>query len=720
MKTKQIGTWILASLLVPATLSAQSVSAQTPLPPLAAPRPVVLPKVTQERLPNGLRLVVLEDHKQPALWLQLAVPAGSIRDPKEKVGLAVMTASLLDKGTPTRSESQIADLTDGLGASLGASAEDDYMMVSASGLSSYTDILFDLLADITLHPTFPDAEVNRYRTRTLASVTAAMAEGGTVATAALNRLVYGDHPYGNFSTGTEKTLPGITAADLKQFHQTYFAPDASTLFVVGDITPAQAREKALKVLGAWARKDIPAAPTAPRPQPAGDGKPKIVIVDRPDAAQTEIRIGQVTPGYADPQRIPGVVASILLGGGAFENRLMKEIRVKRGLTYGANSFIRRNKDAGQFSITTFTKNASTGEVVRVALEEVKKLQDTPPPDGELSEREAYITGTYSISLATPTGILTRLTSAILYGNGPEDLSLFTQRVQAVTPKDVQTVLQNLPIPANYVALVGNAKEIEPQVKDIGTVTVIPAGQLDLLSPTLLGSATTTAATPPPPTASDDAAKALLAATIKAHGGDAFLAVNAISFKGKGKLTTPPAQGSIEVPIDSATFITAMPGRVRFDLKTGFGDISLGSPGGGKPTWVIFSGQAQELKNDGDSSDPVVLILRAVKENLTVTSLAETPSAADGKKLKGFQITNAKGQQAKVFVEADTSLVRRVEMIAPMGVAIYELSGYKGPTNGIVLPYALKQSANGQELFNLTFDSFEVNPTINDAMFDKPK
>jgi zinc protease len=332
-----------------------------------------LPSITQQVLPNGLKIVLLEDHRQPALWMRLAVPAGSVRDPHDKVGLAQMTAGLLDKGTTSRSEAQIADLIDGLGASLAAGAGDDFITVSAQGLSPYAGTLFSLVADVTLHPIFPQEELDRARTRTLNEVTSALSQPGTLMAAALNRVIYGAYPYGDFSSGLPKTLATITRDDVKRFHDTLFVPTGSTLFLVGDITPAQATAMTTAAFGAWAGSEVAPPPSVPAPVAVSSERPQITLIDRPGSEQTQIGIGLLAGPYRDPNRIVGNVATAILGNGEFENRLMQEIRVKRGLTYGVGSGFARHAQAGAFEISTFTKNASTGEVVKLALGEANKM-----------------------------------------------------------------------------------------------------------------------------------------------------------------------------------------------------------------------------------------------------------------------------------------------------------------------------------------------------------
>lgn len=718
------------------------------LPPLGAPKPVILPPVVQKTLPNGLKIVILEDHKQPALFMRLALPAGSIRDPKNKVGIAEMTAALLDKGTQARTEDQVADTIDTLGASLNASAGEDYLTISANGLSSQADALVDLMADTTLHPIFPQAQVDRYKARTLNALTAALGEPATVATAALARVVYRAHPYGNFATGTPETVQALTQADAQTFQSTYFVPNGATLFFAGDITAARAQELAAQYFGAWEQKPLPPAPPAPLPgaDRAPSPKPHIFLIDRPGAAQTEVRIGLLTPGYADPKRVTASVSSAVLGLGQFEGRLTKEIRVKRGLTYGAGSSFARNKAAGEFSISTFTKNASTGEVVRLALGEVEKLQKTPPPEAELAERRTFLAGTFSLSIATPAGLLSRLVPAVLYGGGPSDLTLYTRKVAAVTPASVQQVMQNLQVNRAQIVLVGDAKVIQKQLTGIGPVTVIPQDQLDLLSTSLRskGAKKSQAATPPagtddktavpvaaptaaattntPPTAEEAAAgKALLDSVIKAHGGDAFLAVKSIKATGAGELT-PPGDSGLKVPVDALTLTTAPGGKTRLDLTTGFGPVIVGSAGTGKTGWVVFGGQTQDQPGGGAgvTGDPTALLRDAVSGKYAARIVPTTEKTGDGKALKAFTLTTGTGGMTTLFVEAETSVLRRIDSKQAGSSATVLLSDYKTAGSGVQLPGKVVTQVNGQEVFNLTLATFEINPSVTDALFERPK
>ena len=711
------------------------------LPPDLAPaRALRLPVVKQITLANGLRVVVLEDHARPALWMRLAVTsAGAARDPQDKVGLAAMTASLLDQGTTTRTESQIADAIDSLGATLSASADDDYVLVAANGLSAYKDTLFNLLADVTLRPIFPDQELERYRTRTLSSIQAALGEPGTLATAAVNRLVFGNHPYGNFSLGTPATLAAVTRADVVRFHEENFAPQNATLFLVGDITLAEAEQKARAAFGAWPRKSLSQS-VVPAP-PAANARPRITLIDRPGAAQTEIRIGVRTPGYKDPNRIAGTVATTVLGLGQFEGRLTREIRVKRGLTYGAASGVERKAGAGIFTISTFTKNASTGEVVKIALAEAEKLGRELTPAGELQDRKSFLNGSFAVSVATPDGVLARLVPAVLLGNGPGDLTERTQRVQAVTSAQIRQVMQGIaPARRAEIVLVGDRQAIEKQVAGLGEVRVVPSSDVDLLSPTLLRTASTQPAPPAAPATPEElaAGRALLEATLKAHGGDAFLNIKTLVARGKGELTPPgQAAGGFKLPAESAVLTSVAPDKTRVELKTAFGVIVLAAPGGGKTGWLDagpIAGGVRDLPPAFNIGilDFSTLLRAAVQGNLPARPVPATdkPVTSDGdnKPLRGVAVTPsaAGAPPVHLYVEADTNLLRRIAVDAPAGPAgagggslVILLGDYKTVENGLRLPGSVRLLANGVDTISFTFDAFEVNKSVDEAVFQRP-
>jgi zinc protease len=715
-------TALFAAGLTLAVLETEPVFGADNIPPLASAKPVQLPPVVERTLPNGLRLVLLEDHLQPSLSVRLAIPAGATRDPQDKVGVADATAALLDQGTTNRTEDKIADTIDGLGASLSASADSDYLFVSASGLANYADTLFDLMADITLRPTFPAAEWERHRTRTLSGITADLADPASVASSVLARRVFGAHPYGNYESGTPETLAKITPADLKSFHDTYFVPNGAVLFLVGDITPARAEELAKKYFGDWQKKDAPPAPAAPTAA-AQAAKNRVTIIDRPGSEQTEIRIGSLVGPYADPDRTVVNVANAVLGGGGFEGRLIKEIRVKRGLTYGANSSFSRQKDAGIFTISTFTKPATTGEAVQIALDETRKLAKEGPTATELGERKTYLTGSFAVGVATAQGVLGRVVPAVLYGKGPGEIGEYVSKVEAVTPDTARAALQKaVPEAGLEIVLVGDAKAIQDQAAKFGDVTVIASDDLDLNAPNLVKAKPDTTAA----FGENDEARAagakLLADTIAAHGGDAFVNIKTLSLSGTGEFSTPPQAGGLTIPLDSFTLTTTTGSRVRLSASSGLGDLLFVARGEGKGDFAVFAGQTQELPSGQISGiEPTEILRAAALKKYAVAAVPADPAekSADGKPLTGYEVRNEKGEITRVLVESDTKRVRKLIATRPRGTATILLDGYTSPAKGVLLPGAIRVQQGGTDVFKLTFTKVEVDMPVADTLFEKP-
>ena len=716
-----VATALLTASVTLALFESEPVFGGEILPPLAAAKPVHLPPVVERTLPNGLRIVLLEDHHQPSLSLRLAIPAGATRDPLEKVGLADATAALLDQGTTSRTEDKIADTIDGLGASLDASADSDYLFVSASGLANYAGTLFDLMADITLHPTFPEHEWELHHTRTLSGITADLANPSSVASAVLSRRVFGSHPYGNYESGTPETLAKITPADMKSFHETYFVPNGSVLFLVGDITPTHAEELAKTYFGSWQKKDAPAAPSAPKPSPRE--KNRVTIINRPGSEQTEIRIGSLVGPYSDPDRTVANVANAVLGGGGFEGRLVKEIRVKRGLTYGANSSFARQKDAGIFTISTFTKPATTGEAVQISLDETRKLAADGPTIEELGERKTFLTGSFAVGVATAQGVLARLVPAILYGRGASEISEYVGKVESTTPDSARDALKRaLPNAGWEIVLVGDAKAIEDQVAKFGDVTVIESDVLDLNAPDLIQPRKEVSAVFGESDEARSAGAKLLAETIQAHGGDAFVKIKTLKIKGTGEFSTPPQAGGLTIPLDSFTLITGTENRSRLEAQSGFGDLLFVARGEGKGGFAVLAGQTQELPADQVSGiEPTAFLRAAVLKNYAV---ATAPSGSqektdDNKSLAEFDVRNEKGDVTRVFVESDTKRVRRLITKRPQGTSTVFLDGYTKPIGGVLLPGSLRVQQNGADIFKLTFAKIEVDTPVADTLFEKP-
>ncbi|RPH56369.1 insulinase family protein, partial [bacterium] len=406
MKTTRIRSALFGLALL--LTAASAAPAQTPktkaTPP--APKPIEdvrFPAFQQKTLPNGLRVVVIEHHEQPAVTLRLVLDAGKSFEPAGKAGLAGATAALLNQGTESRSAQQIAEAIDFIGGSLGASSSIESGFATAQVTSDQIDRGLELLADIILRPSFPEAEIERWRRQALSGLQISQEDPSYLASAALARRVYGDYPYGRPGEGTPESLRSLTRDDLVAYHKRYWVPNEAILAVVGDVKAADAFARVERHFGGWTKGSEAKLPPFEVPKRT---KPEIIVIDKPDAVQTEIRIGQVAIPFRDPDYFKAQVYNAVLGANS-SARLFNEIRNKRGLSYGAGSWFREATNPGWFQASTFSKTESTVEALKVALEVIRGLEQTPVPEPELTAAKRFITGSFPLEIETPNGIATR-------------------------------------------------------------------------------------------------------------------------------------------------------------------------------------------------------------------------------------------------------------------------------------------------------------------------
>ncbi len=456
---------------------AAPVTPATPPPPAPA-REVRFPAFQQKTLGNGLRVVVIEQHEQPLVSLRLMLNAGKAYEPNGKAGLAEATASLLTKGTPTRSAQKIAETINFVGGSVDASAGTEAGYASAAVTSDQLDLGFDLLSDAVLHPSFPQEELERWRKQALSGLQINQQDASYLATTAVTRLIFGDYPYGRPGGGTPESLAGLTRDDLVAFHQAHYIPNQTILAVVGDVQPADAFARAERAFGLWKQGTASSLPRQEAPAP---GKTRVVVIDKPDAVQTEIRLGQLGIVYTDPSLFAAEVYNSVLGGSA-SARLYEEIRRKRGLSYGASSYFLPESQRGFFQIATFTKTESTVDALGLAFDVLRGLQEKPVPEPELNAARTYITGAFPLEIETADGIASKVLEAMHFGLGREFLESYNDKIARIGPADVQRFARQTIHPESMtVVLVGNAAAFTDALKKkYGDVEVIPAAQVDFL------------------------------------------------------------------------------------------------------------------------------------------------------------------------------------------------------------------------------------------------
>jgi zinc protease len=421
-------------------------------------------------------------HEQPSVAMRLLVRAGAAQDPEKKAGVSYLTAHMLDQGTRSRGAEQIADDIDSIGGILTTGAASDVAFANVIVMKDSFAVGMTQLYDIVHDPAFAAEEIERQKEQAISSLRVNGDDPDYVAGVLIDRLVFGFHPYGLPGTGTPDTLRAITREDLQAFHAGYFVPNNMILAIVGDVSSDEAFAMADKVFGGWPRKEL----TLPRPPDPPQPTRRIVIVDKPDSVQTEIRVGQLAIPRKHPDYLAWDLAVKILGGeGA--NRLHQVLRSQRGLTYGASADVDAMKDAGDYIAETDTRTETTGEALRLMVEEFSTLQRQRVFERELADVQAYLAGSFPLTIETPNDIATQILNTAFYDLPVQDLATYRERVMAVTPDDVLRVARQYIHPDRLsIVLVGNARAFIPQLQSVGFTDfeVIPLPQLDLMSATL--------------------------------------------------------------------------------------------------------------------------------------------------------------------------------------------------------------------------------------------
>ena len=458
------------------------VNAQTPQatpPPPAQPRSVAFPKPVEETLPNGLRVIVVERRESPLVSAQLIIKNGGEVDPSELAGLADMTANLLTKGTQTRDATQIAQQIESLGASLDSGARWDSSFANVSVMSSKTAQAMEILADVIRHPTFKSEEVERLRQQYLDNVTLALGDPGSLARMVAARVVFGDSPYGHPISGTSESLTRITAADIAKMHGRYYRPDNAILIIGGDINAKDGFALATKYFGDWQKPTTPLPSVSAAMESASSKGGRIVVIDKPDAGQAAVYLARTGINRKDPDFFRGIVSNSVLSG--YSGRLNQEIRIKRGLSYGAASTLDARRDVGPFVASAQTKNESGAQVADLLLGEIGRLSSAPPADVELTPRKAVLIGSFSRNLETASGLVGQVGSLALYGLGLDEINRYINNVQAISADDIKNFAsKTLDAKTSNIIIVGNAKAFLPELqKKYPNVEVISVSDLDL-------------------------------------------------------------------------------------------------------------------------------------------------------------------------------------------------------------------------------------------------
>jgi zinc protease len=478
---RRAGGALCGVLLAVGCAYGQSWPSEGPPPPLQA-RPVDFPSYQLRTLPNGLQVLVIPHHEQPSVSFRMIVKAGAVQEPASRPGVASFVAALLNQGTTTRSASEIADTIDSAGGLLGVGSGNELTFVQGAVVKDQTDLALALMSDIVRNPAFPEQEITLQKQQALNSLQVGYDDPEYLANAAFNRVVFGAHPYGRPGQGTPDTIGRITRADLAEFHRTWFVPNNALMAVVGDLTADQLFAAVERAFGDWERRDVPAATAPAPPAPAR----RVIVIDRPGSAQTEIRAGHLSIERTHPDYITFDLAIRILGGeGA--NRLFGVLRSDRGLTYGASADLNTFRTAGVVVAETDTRTSATGESLRLMVDEFARLQRESVHPAELRGAQDFMAGNFPLTIETSSAIAEQVLVRLFYGQDLAEIETYLDRVGKVTPADIQRVSRQLLKPdALTIVMVGDAATFVNQLRSMGFTEYerIPVSQLDLDSPTL--------------------------------------------------------------------------------------------------------------------------------------------------------------------------------------------------------------------------------------------
>ncbi|MBI2834218.1 MAG: insulinase family protein [Acidobacteria bacterium] len=702
--------------------------------PLAAPQ-VKFPPYEIRTLPNGLKVVAVLHHEQPAVSIRLLVAAGAAQDPPGKPGVASLTAAVLDQGTTTRRAEQIAGTIDTIGGALDTGAGSDLSFVNAVVMKDSFKLAMSLVSDVARRPAFAPEEVERQQQQVLSGLKVSYDDPDYVASVVFDRLVYGFHPYGMPNNGTAESVSRISRNDLVAFHQAFYAPNNAILAIVGDLTAGEAFAGAEEAFGDWARKEVPAPTSTNPPEPTR----RLIVIDKPGAVQTEIRVGHI----GIPRKHADFMAldlAIKVLGGEGSNRLHRVLRSERGLTYGASADMETLKQTGEIVADTDTRSETSGEALRLIVDEFWRLQRERVGQEELADAKAYLAGSFPLTIETPDAIAMKVLNVLFYGLDLSELQTYRERVNAVAVDDIQRVARTYLKPDRLsIVLVGDSSAFASELRGLGfgTYEQVPVDQLDLSAadfrrgggrakPASGAEGGTPASTPPAvpaPSAAEVAeARALIHKAIEGKGGlQKLQAIRALTARASTTMHTPngPLQAS------TMTYIE-YPDRFRVDATVAVGEIVQTYAAG--QAWVKDPEGVRDAPDEMKESfrrrvkcDVIALLLAASRGELAVRLAPDVPGGG-GKALKAVEITVGEIGPVVLAIDPDSGLVVKETYRSrePDGERILEeeFSDYRS-VDGVQVAFKAVVRREGATLVDRVVSEIKLNPAIDQTLFKKP-
>jgi zinc protease len=490
---------IFAFCLLPFAFS--FASAQIELPPApSAPKAVSVPAVKEKKLPNGLTVAVAERKNVPLVTVQLLVRSGASSENLDKAGLANMTADLLTKGTKTRTATQIAEQMEFLGGTIETGADWNKSVVTINVMSDKLEQALAIMADVVLNPAFKQDEIDLLKSQTLDGLNYNLKQPGFLSNYVASKYSFNEHPAG----GTPESIKNISRTDVIDFKKEYYESFSSVLIFTGNISPVRANTLAQKFFGKLGKpadiskdeiieriEESPKVPSTSKTTEKTALIKRILVVDLANSGQTSVSytanvnygrgFNDEKVGYdIDPNYFPALVLNSILGGG-YSSRLNQEIRIKRGLSYGAGSSFAWRWEKTDFATRTQTKDISAAEVAELVLAEVKKLGESSATAGELVSRKSVLTGNFGRNLETNEGLAAAIADLYNFDLPTSELNSYTKNVQSVTDAQIRDFAGSNLIGGDIIIVGDYAKFKDDLAKRFPNmkIDVIKADELDL-------------------------------------------------------------------------------------------------------------------------------------------------------------------------------------------------------------------------------------------------
>ncbi|MDO8835307.1 MAG: pitrilysin family protein [Vicinamibacterales bacterium] len=702
---------------------------EKPPAPLAS-RPAPFPAYEIRTLPNGLQVVVVPHDEQPVISLQILVRAGAADDPSGKAGLASLVASLLTQGTRTRTAGAIADAVDTAGAELTTLSGSDASFAQVTVMKDSFAFGLDVLSDIVRDPVFAGEELERQRQQLRSGLRVSYEDPDYIASAVFERVVFGAHPYGLPSDGTPESVGLITRGDLVDFHSRYYVPNNSIVAIVGDVGVDEAFAAASRVFGPWEQADIVSPAVHPPPPPAR----RLVVVDMPNAVQTEIRAGHIGIARNHDDFLAADLGVRILGGEG-GNRLQQMLRTARGLTYGASASLDAYRLGGLVRAETDTRPHLTGEALRVMAEQFSRIHRDDVDAEELDAAKAYLIGSYPMGFEAPGSISTKVLNQLFHNLPLRELETYRERVAALTPETVHAAMRTHLSPTQLaVVVVGPAQLVLPLLRNVGfkDAEVVPVEELDVSRPGLRRGA-------PMPGASRsgvasvrghlatksewDAARAVVARAADAAGGlPALRAVKTMSATAETVLFTPGG------PVNASTkTLVAYPDQFRVDALTAEGVLVQAYNAG--HAWLFDkhgprdAGEAMRRELAlGTRRDWIRLLVDALDERLVGWRVPDE-TATGGRPLHVVELWSDDLPPVRLAVDAASGRIDRLSRHVPGPVGpeiITESFSDFRVVSGLLVPFKAVTRRDDAPVLERTVLELKINPVLEPGVFDKPK